>query len=66
MRNIIDFFIQKSANGNYCTYPHNMQNANFENLIKTNFKSQFVIIKGNQMIKNYRDQKNMSQNYVFF
>ena len=43
-----------------------MQNANFENLIKTNFKSQFVIIKGNQMIKNYRDQKNMSQNYVSF
>ena len=28
-----------------------MQNANFENLIETNFRSQFVIIKGNQMIK---------------
>lgn len=43
--------IQKSTNGNNFTYPHNMQNANFENLIETNFRSQFVIIKGNQMIK---------------
>lgn len=42
-----------------------MQNANLENLIKTNFKIQFVVIKGNQMIKITVTKKHVTKLCLF-